>query len=114
MEDRRWAAQIGGDLEALGRLLADEMQYTHSNGLVDTKDSYIKAIGEKVFDYRAEKRTDVRTQVIGDTGLVTGAAEFNVVAGGRDLDLKARYSAVWIRRAGEWQFLAWQSTPLPA
>lgn len=113
MEDRRWAAQIASDLEALEEILADELQYTHSNGLVDSKASYIKAIDKKVFDYRAEKRTDVSTQVIGDTALVTGAAEFHVVAGGNDLNLRARYSAVWIRRNGDWQFLCWQSTPLP-
>lgn len=114
MEDRRWAAQIGSDLEALDAILADELRYTHSNGLVDTKASYIKAIDEKVFDYRSESRSDVSTLVIGDTGLATGAIEFNVVAGGRDIDLRARYSAVWVRRAGVWQFLCWQSTPIPS
>ena len=114
MEDRRWAAQIAGDLDALADILDDDLSYTHSNSLVDTKDSYIKAIGDKVFDYRAESRSDVTTVVAGDTGMATGKVEIQVVAGGRELNLVARYSAVWVRRPQGWRFLCWQSTPIPS
>jgi uncharacterized protein (TIGR02246 family) len=114
LEDRRWAAQIAEDTDALGVLLADELTYTHSNGVVDTKTSYIDNIVNKVFDYRSQKRSDTEIRVVDNTALVTGRAEFVVVAGGRTVNLDARYSAVWIRRDGTWQFYCWQSTPIPA
>ncbi len=113
LEDRRWAAQIAADTEALGDLLDDELSYTHSNTLVDTKASYIQAIADKVFDYRAERRSEVSTVIAGDAAMVTGRAEFDVVAGGRELSLSARYSAIWVRRTDGWRFLCWQSTPVP-
>ena len=113
LEEQRWAAQLGGDTTALGPLLADELSYTHSNGLVDSKASYLAAIEEKVFDYRRADRTDVATTVIGDTAMVTGRVAMEVVSRGRTVELDSRFSAIWVRRGDRWQFLCWQSTPIP-
>lgn len=112
LENRRWQAQIDEDLATLETLYAPELSYTHSNGLVDTKESYIRAIANKVFDYRSEQRTDTRVAVVGDTALVTGRVAINVIAGGAERNLDARYSVIWVRRNGDWQFLCWQSTPV--
>ncbi len=112
-EERRWAAMIAKDTKTLGELFADEMSYTHSNAMVDTKASYLKAIAERTFDYRDVQRFDTQVSVINDTALVTGRAEINVAARGREVKLNARYSVVWVRREGSWQFLCWQSTPVP-
>lgn len=114
LESRRWAAMIDKDLDALDALFHDRMQYTHSNAMVDDKASYIKAIDERVFDYRSADVTDREIAVVGDTALVTGRAQFHVVAGGHDVNLDARFSAVWVRDDGRWRFLAWQSTSRPS
>jgi ketosteroid isomerase-like protein len=114
LENRRWQAQIDQDVATLEQLYAPELSYTHSNAFVDTKASYIKAIADKKFDYRGEKRTDTTVQVIGDTALVTGRIAIQVIAGGDERNLDARYSVIWVRRDGAWQFLCWQSTPVPA
>jgi ketosteroid isomerase-like protein len=112
LEDQRWQAQIGEDLETLGRLYADELRYTHSNGVLDTKETYIAAIGSKKFDYQTADRTDTDVQVVGDTAVVTGRAKIGVIAGGREIALDARYTVTWVRIGGAWRFLTWQSTPL--
>lgn len=114
LEDERWAAQIAEDIDTLSGLYSDSMRYTHSNGMVDTKQSYLTAIEKRVFDYRSEERSDVECSIVGDTALVTGRARFNVVVGGdREVDLDARFTVVWVRVDGTWQFLCWQSTPIP-
>lgn len=113
-EERRWTAQLESDTAALEELLADELQYTHSNGLVDTKRSYVDGIANKVFDYRSAERTDVALRVVGDVALFTGRVKMHVVVNEtRDAHLDTRYSAVWVNRDGAWQFLCWQSTPIP-
>jgi Domain of unknown function (DUF4440) len=115
LEERRWTAQIDKDGAALEELLADELRYTHTNTIVDTKVSYIKAIADRVFDYRSAERTDTEVQIVGEAALVTGRADIHVVVGGdRDVNLKARYSVVWVNKNGRWQLLTWQSTPIPA
>ncbi|NCG40288.1 MAG: DUF4440 domain-containing protein, partial [Actinobacteria bacterium] len=72
MEERRWQAMIDKDIDALNTLLHSQMRYTHSNATVDTKDSYITAIENKVFDYRNVETKDTEIQLIGenDLGLV--------------------------------------------
>ena len=72
------------------------------------------AIQNKVFDYKNADRSDTEVQVFGNVALVTGAATIEVVAGGRELQLNARYTVTWLERDGRWQFLSWQSTPLVA
>ncbi|MDH4148046.1 MAG: nuclear transport factor 2 family protein [Acidimicrobiia bacterium] len=111
-EDRRWAAQIDKDLDTLRTLYADEMSYTHSNGFVDTKSSFLDAIRDRKFDYRSAERLDETVTVIGDTAMITGRAKVHVVAGGRDVNLDARFTVIWVRRDGAWQFLCWQSTSI--
>ena len=114
LEERRWTAQIGEDSAAMAELFADELRYTHSTGSVDTKESYMTAIQNKVFDYKNADRSDTEVQVFGNVALVTGAVTIEVVAGGRELQLNARYTVTWLERDGRWQFLSWQSTPLAA
>lgn len=113
-EERRWAAMIAKDTATLGELFADELSYTHSNALVDTKASYLKAIEERIFDYQAVERTDTEARQVGDAVLVTGRAQIDVAAAGRQVRLNARYTVVYVRKDARWQFLCWQSTPIPA
>lgn len=46
--------------------------------------------------------------------LVTGRTRMDVAFNGRQVLLNARYSIVWVRKNGAWQFLCWQSTAIPA
>jgi ketosteroid isomerase-like protein len=114
LEERRWAAMIAKDTDTLADLFADEMCYTHSNGVAEDKASYLKSIAERIFDYKSVERSDQQASRVGDTVLLTGRAEFDVVAGGREVHLNVRHTVVWVRKDGRWQFLCWQSTALPA
>ncbi len=114
MESRRWAAQIGGDIEALDELFHDGLTYTHSNAIVEDRASYLNSIKTKRFDYRSADLSDTKIVVEGPTGVVTGRAQIDVVAGGRQVALDARYTAVWVKVGDTWKFIAWESTSIPA
>jgi ketosteroid isomerase-like protein len=114
LEERRWAAMIAKDTDVLADLFAEEMSYTHSNAVVDTRSSYLEAIEKRTFDYHGVERSDTTEHLVGDTALLTGRAEIDVTAGGHQVHLNARYTVVWVRRDGRWQFLCWQSTSIPA
>ena len=114
LEDRRYTAMIDKDVAALDELLAEELSYTHSNALVDTKASYLDAIEKRVFDYRDSTRLEEDIVVFGDAARITGHVQIHVVAGSRDLHLNARFTVLYVRQDGRWRFAAWQSTPIPA
>ena len=113
METRRWAAQIGEDMEALDELFHTGLTYTHSNAIVEDRASYLNSIKNKVFDYRKADRSDTKIVVEGPTGVVTGRAQIAVVVGGQERALNARYIAVWVKVGDDWKFVAWESTSIP-
>jgi hypothetical protein len=105
---------IANDLDALDELLHPQLTYTHSNAMVDTKSSYIAIITNGVVDYQAVDREDTTVIQVGDTAVITGKVNFTVHAMGRDIAIESRYSSVWVKDGGRWQFLVWQNTPFPA
>ena len=111
-ETRRYAAMIAADVRALDVLLGDDLTYTHSTGRVDGKEQFLESLKTGQLKYKSIDRQDVRVKVYGDTAVVTGEAHMKVEAGGNALDLPVRFTDVYVKAAGGWQMVAWQSTKL--
>lgn len=113
MEDRRYAAMIAADATALGELLAEDLRYTHSNTVVDTKASLMELLSSGKLSYRAARPVIDDIFRYGDAAVVTGSMELDVSVGGADRTVRGRFTNVWVNKDGRWQFAAWQSTPSP-
>jgi ketosteroid isomerase-like protein len=114
MEDRRYAAMLAADVPALEALLCDDLRYTHSNAVVDTKASLCALLSGGKLRYRAARPVVDEVDVYGDAAIVTGSMELDVTVGSAERTVKGRYTNVWVRQGGQWRFAAWQSTPLPS
>jgi ketosteroid isomerase-like protein len=112
-QDRRFAATVAGDVEALGRILGDEVTYTHSNGAVESRDQYLEAIRAGTYRYRSLTPEERRVRLLGDVAVVTGSCRVVVETGERTLEGRLRFTAVYARQGGEWRLVVWQSTRLP-
>jgi len=113
LETERFQAMQAVDLKSLDRLLAPDLSYTHSSGVVDTKASFIEAIRAGTLKYvTIAAPEDVRVLIYDSTAVVTGHLRLTVVLSGQDVKLHLRYTDVWARRTGEWQMVAWHSTKL--
>jgi ketosteroid isomerase-like protein len=110
---RRIAAMVVADAAALGPLLADDLTYTHSNGLVETKEHFLASISSKAIQYQSLVEKDVRLQVYGDAVVMTGGVDIKAVFQGKPVALPARFTAVYVRQSGSWRLAAWQTTRLP-
>lgn len=113
LEEHRRKAMIAADLTALDALCADELAYTHSNATVDGKADYIEKVGNGYFDYRELTFSDQQIRLVGDVALVIGRMTGDIVMAGNPRKLNGQTTVVWIRKAGRWQMLAFQSTPIP-
>jgi len=113
-EDERWAALIGNDFDRLDELTHSDLSYTHSNALVDSKESWLKSVTTGFVDYRSVEREDVAIISSGSTAVVTGKATFVVGVQDSEITIVARFTAVWVNEGERWQFFAWQNTPIPA
>lgn len=114
-EKDRFAAMIKGDRPALEKLLADDLTYTHSSALFESKEQFIKSVTSGTIDYVSIVPTeaDWKVRVDGATAIVNGVAAVNVIDTGKDLKIRIRYTTIHSNRGGSWQLRAWQATRLP-
>jgi len=110
-EDRRIKAMIDDDLATLEAILADDLTYGHSNGVVDTKASYLETLRSGKTKYVAFDRAPSVVRVYGETAIVTGTA--TVSLRGQAAPFTLRYTLAYVMRGGQWRMVAWQSTRLP-
>ena len=109
LETRRYELMTNNDLAALAALLHDDLVYTHSSGVVDSKASYLEALRSGRTRYLSVEQRSQEVKMIGDVALMIGAShiEVEVESARKSLDLRAL--AVWTVTPAGWQFIAWQS-----
>jgi ketosteroid isomerase-like protein len=110
----RLEALVAADVPALQALLGDELRYVHADGRVETKYVLIAAVESQGTDYVAAKARDVVARAYGEAGVVSGSVQVRVrSAGGPERKLRTLYTAVYAKRNGAWQLVAYQSTRAP-
>jgi hypothetical protein len=114
-EKDRFAAMVKGDRAALEKLLADDLTYTHSTALLESKEQFLKSVTSGNIDYVSivPNEADWKVRINGDTAVVNGVAAVNVIDTGKDRKIRIRFTTVQANRGGAWQLLAWQSTVVP-
>ena len=112
LEDERYAAMCSGDFAALEAMLHDELLYTHSSGLTDTKVTWLASLRSGKTKYKSAAFSDRKVRLAGDTALVTGRAAIEAEINGQPRSLSVFLNA-WTKTPKGWKFIAWQSTPQP-
>lgn len=113
-DDARIAAMMAGDKAALEKVFSDELHYAHSNGVVDTKASFVEILAEgrtKYAGYDHEARSF--TFPAPGVALMKGRARIQAESAKGKMDAVLSYLAVWRKEGETWRFLAWQSCKLP-
>ncbi len=113
LDRQRMAAMAAKDIDALNRLIADDLIYTHSSARLDTKASLIGNMTSGSTVYTEVTPSDVVAQDCGDTVVLTGKARIGVMSGGKPNAFTVRFTDVYAKRNGQWQMVTWQSTRLP-
>ncbi|WP_246169173.1 nuclear transport factor 2 family protein [Rudanella paleaurantiibacter] len=112
-EKARFDAQVAKDYDALGKLLTDDLVYTHSNGNVDGKESFIQSIKDGKSSYNTIDVKEQKVRVYGNTAIINGRCDIKMNApDGKLTDLRLRYTDVYVKRNGRWQMATWQSLRL--
>lgn len=112
-DEQRCCAMLAGDMAALDRLLADDLSYTHSSALRESKRDYLASLASGRFRYLGVGRDEVRVSLHGEIALMDGKVILHALVEGVERRLDNRFLSVWRRGATGWQMLAWASTPIP-
>lgn len=114
-DDARIAAMRQPDKSALEAAFSDQLRYSHSNGVVDTKASFIDVLVSGKTKYLGYDHLEREfTFPAPGIALMSGKARIQAESAKGKMDSVLAYLAVWKEEGGEWKFLAWQSCRLPA
>jgi ketosteroid isomerase-like protein len=105
-------ATIEKDVATLGKIYGDDLTYSHSSALTETKAQVLKNItGPSVAEFM--KFSDTQIRVYGDVALAKGVVDFRNGAPGKMLDNHLNILWVMVRRSQGphgWQIVARQTT----
>jgi len=104
-------AALKGDAAALTRLFHDDLAYTHSNGMTQTKAQAIAAESSPTGIYKGVAMRDVDVHVYGNTAILEYKLDLTHFAGDT---AHLHEIMVWMKSPNGWQMLARHATRLPA
>lgn len=105
-------AAMAGDANALGRLFADGLQYSHSNAKLETKKEAIDAL------VKTKPHFQVHEQSVVMLGKDAAAIRARVTAHGKDAATGKPTTTpisvllVWTKQGGQWKLIQRQTTRL--
>lgn len=113
LEDKRFAAMVARDFATLEKLVHEDLLYTHSSGLTDTKASWLESMKSGKTKYKSAATTERQVRFFGDVALVRGKAAIEAEINGQPRSLRLLFLNAWVRTPQGWRFCAWQSCPQP-
>jgi ketosteroid isomerase-like protein len=110
--EQAWVkAATTNDQAALEKLLSPRLVYTHSTGIIENKQEYMKAVGS-FQKYTAITFENMRINVHGNAAIVNTKARMVGSTRGVPFDNQLLLIHVWVKEGGNWQLAAHQTTRL--
>ena len=110
-ERDRFAAMTARDFVALDTLLADDLLYTHTSGVAETKAQFLTSLRSGRIVYVGISPTDMEVLPLADTAaVITGRSHMRLHGAAADVEFDIRFLDVFVRRANRWVCVRWQST----
>ena len=100
-------AAVKQDAVALDRFLADDLQYAHAGGRLQTKNEYIAAVTKLPARYESFTFSDLKIRFYGKSAVLTAYCDVKMV--GQE-SFRVRTLQVYTENHGQWQMAAHQST----
>lgn len=115
-EDRRRAALVASDMEALAALMEDDLVHVHTTGAVQTKAQLLHHAGEFLRFYAVERGPLTIRDIGPDAAVMTGAMVNTVGKRGTDekIEVHSFVTQVWVKREGQWRARSFQATRMEA
>lgn len=112
----RYSSLLRADIAALDKLFGENLVYTHSSGVVDTKASYLEAIADGRLLYRDAAADIQQLFAVDDEGdgvvICISRIRMNVDVEGVPMRLVNQGTGVWARSGGGYKLVAFQATPV--
>ncbi|WP_375444462.1 nuclear transport factor 2 family protein [uncultured Fibrella sp.] len=119
LDAQRFVAQIQKDSLTLNQLLADDLLYTHSSGIVETKKEFMHSLAIGRWNYQRIDTDSVTVRFYGPVAILTGRAQVLLLIAEKPTPITMIYTDVWHnkptggRKKANWQLVSWAASRLP-
>jgi len=117
-EQRRQKALLAGDTQTLSKLLSQDLIYVHSTAVRDSRSTYLAKLQTGSLSYQSLTFEDLQVQVQGESAIVNGRMQAQIVKEGQVKAVRSLFLTVWWLEKNdpdepEWRLRAHQGTPWP-
>jgi len=102
-------AMLAADKAKLEALVADQLSYGHSGGVVQSKAEFVGVIASKKTVYKSIDLTDVKVSVVGNDAIVRHTWDSVSESDGKSSASHIGVLQVWAKQDGKWKLLARQA-----
>jgi len=102
-------AMLAADKAQLDTLVADQLSYGHSGGVIQTKAEFVDVIASKKTIYKSIVLSDQTVAVVGNNAIVRHAWASESESGGKSSLSKIGVLQVWQKQGASWKLLARQA-----
>jgi hypothetical protein len=109
-EQQRIRYLVERNYDALAELLSPTLTYTHSSGVLDSRDKLLGDLRSGQLVYRALNHRDVQVRLVTpDVAILNGVSDVESIVGGQPTTTPLRFTIVYVKRGGIWQMEAWHA-----
>ena len=109
LEKQRYTAMTKNDQKFLQQILADDLTFTHANGVVESKMLFLKRLKNKDLIYHSIQLKDLKVKIYANCAVVTGISNIMAQGGKQKVNLDLRFTTVYVK-SNDWRVVAYQST----
>ncbi len=102
-------ALVAKDSVTLSKVLADDVTYGHTNGMIQTKTELIRSVVSKEQDYKSIDPSDMKIRLFENTAIVNMNAKIVLTYKNEPMELKMKITLVWVKKNNEWLLEARQA-----
>ncbi len=111
--EQQWAqAEKSGDAATVGRIEADNYVFTDPSGKITGKQDDVNGLKSGKMKFQTFELSDLQPHVTGNTAVVTGRATVQGTDNGKDVSGTYAFTDTFVKKDGQWQAVATQSTPI--
>lgn len=112
IERQRFEAMTNKDVAFLKKVLAEEVTYAHSNGLVENKQEHIENVGSGNITYQEMKLEKNNIRTYKKTAINNGIIAVKGLYKGTPFNVRLGFTNVYVKIKRQWKLVSWQSVKL--
>ena len=107
-------AMLAADQSALEGLVADQLSYGHSGGVVESKAQFVNVVASKKTVYKSITLAEPTVTVVGNNAIARHIFSAETESDGKPASARVGVMQVWVKDGSRWKLLARQAFRLPA